>query len=469
MKKTKTTSITKKKKVLNTKKTLKGGKTIGEGGYGKVYLLQNNNDVEELCKNFNINLLSVSDVYCRIGEEIEWKPITQCYDRLRFMALKYFFVREDKTQENANKSFENEVNILKKVFELFKRYSPEKLDDLIVFSENGNIVEQVWIMVKDYGQIKFVPFRLCDGTLKDLVISDADKKPINPMKFESKHIINIIETIASFLETLTKNEPQYHHNDIKLDNIMYIKHGNDYKFYVGDYGMINEKIKGGTYGYISPISPKLFKTYSEKKEYIFNYLFKNIPTKPNYFTKLMNIPTKRELIDQYDKIDLYIQGNEQFQKNDIFCIGMMLLMMLYHNVIHDDSIEMVKALIGDMLFLKPYTQDTTPKTTKPVETQPSKPNFLTKIFGKKQSNVDVVAQTYITVLCENPINNIADLVSRIRTLKGISSNTVMSIQQNAGTSKLNKKTNIKNTKTAQKQNTSSKNTTIAKTKNKRKQ
>lgn len=425
-----------KKIKKSQQKTIKGGRVRGAGGFGRVFDVMNDDDVKILLTELNMivkdqNINEVIDkIFCKIGEN-DWKPIRQCYDKLQHMALKFFFVKEGKTQANANANFKEETNMFKNIYNIFTGANGN-IDDTLLIIENNKYLEEVLIRISDDKErtLKFVPSKLCDGTIADL-IKKNDNSTLSPITFEKKHILDIVETIANFLIIL-KNQ-SYHHNDIKEDNIMVVKYDTEYKFFVGDYGLISESIKGGTKGYQSPFHITTLKEQENKTEgryilvadelerekrekYINNEIFKIVTQKDKdkFFYELTKDTTKQKLFSQYNNNET---SDYVYEKNDIFAIGIMLMNMLYKDVIHEDAKQITQGLIGDMLFInrvEPSLNLNSLKVTRPVTPvpAPAKKGIFGWFGRQKQAGGDDVI-----VLGKSPIKRIEELVTRVKTLK----------------------------------------------------
>lgn len=370
-----------------------GGRFLGEGSYGQVFDIKNDEDVYELLQKVGIKYQNIRDVRCKFGNDSKWRPVRECYNKLQFMALKYFYIKDDMTQSNADNNLDIEKNMFKQVVDTFRRHPPKnKFNDLLVVVEGNRPIYEVFLEVvtkhnkneKITKRIVLVPFKKCDGDLFSLILDGV--------YFTTSEIIDILDTISSFLMTLSYDS--LHHNDIKLENVMYKKEDYGYKFYVGDYGMVGDTILGGSPGYFSPFALDEDDEDDEftREKYVLEGLFDRLvvsektPEK-TFFRKLTSRKTKKELLKQYNDMESKLHDDIKYQKNDIFCIGMMLLYLLFVNAIDYVIVDTVKELIGDMLFLKPYKPSTLPLFEK------------TQVFGK------------------HPINEISELVKRVKSLK----------------------------------------------------
>ena len=378
--------------IMKSKRIYKqGGKFLGEGSFGQVFDIKDDEDLQELFKKIGVVYQNIKDVRCKIGTYGKWKPVRECYGKLQFMALKFFYVNKDMTKSNADIYLKHEKYILKQVVDTFQRHTHTNNfhNTLIVFEGKRPIYEVSLEVITENrnkerttNRIKFIPFKKCDGDLYKLIYDG--------ITFTSHQIIDILETISNFLMTMSYNS--LHHNDIKLDNVLYTKEKHGHRFYLGDYGIVGDFIMGGTLGYHSPFALHDENDRLTRHKYVNKQLFYYVQiskqtTEKTFFKKLTSNKAKKELLNQYNEMETKLQDEVQYQKNDIFCVGMMLLYLLYLDVIDHAFVDNVKELIGDMLFLKPYKPPTLP------------------LFGKS------------LVFGQHPINNIAELVRRVQTLK----------------------------------------------------
>lgn len=218
-----------------------GGKLLGKGSFGSVWLLDSVEEVRSFIKaqRKHIKFPIVKSIVQKTpGKDTDiFKQNTNNTEEikpdnvLKSVVFKKFIKFDEMVEE---------INSINKVIKAFALYEDrnifkeklEKYTTLIIDNSTYNVVKDVKLAInyEDNGKLysmveNLVPYKKCDGDLEDFQFKNSDQ------------VLKFLESVIEFLYIIKKDN--LYHGDIKPPNILYKKQGENVDFYVSDYGSIS--------------------------------------------------------------------------------------------------------------------------------------------------------------------------------------------------------------------------------------
>ncbi len=209
--------------IFKKKKLKTGGKTLGQGTFGRVFSLP-----DELfqCNNNNILLIYITKDLQIQKESVSCATFFNKYYNI--IACKEFSNSKDLADE-----FNGMYYMIK--------YCPDHIQNTTILGE-----QERYLVEFQYENKQYIVSKLMHGDLTKL---DWTIDTITQM-------YAVIQPIISQL-----NSQNYYHNDIKPENILYTKESNKITYYVSDFGLVSNKVNGGT-----PLFMMSYRLPERKKE-----------------------------------------------------------------------------------------------------------------------------------------------------------------------------------------------------------